>query len=166
MHHPILPMLWMLEHLSLTLLMLMKSDLLKESLHQPVTCCLSRMYPQGHFWAKYASIHPLTLDFLSKYSKGETRDEILAGTTEGTMRSLYTQPHRGSDNEPASIMIFLKRYSNSPYSLKRDLVSASSACRAVRPVAQLQLPFSELMFMRVKHGYFVAINSIHSCLGH
>jgi hypothetical protein len=60
------------------------------------------------------------------------------------MRSLYSRPHRGSIYEPATIhdipqgvleesLLFLLP------SIK-DLVSASMACRAWRPVAQKLIP--------------------------
>jgi hypothetical protein len=65
---------------------------------------------------------------------------ILAGTTEETMRSLYVRPHRGSIYEPATIHDIPQKVLEDSLILLlpsiEDLVAASSACRAWRPVAQ------------------------------
>jgi hypothetical protein len=56
------------------------------------------------------------------------------------MRSLYARPHRGSIYEPATIhdipQEVLEKSLIYLLSKLEDLVSASSACRAWRPVAQ------------------------------
>jgi hypothetical protein len=57
------------------------------------------------------------------------------------MRSLYSRPHRGSIYEPASIHDIPQEVLENALILlpRRDIVAASSACRAWRPVAQLLL---------------------------
>jgi hypothetical protein len=74
------------------------------------------------------------------YSEWKSRGEILAGTTEETMRSLYTRPHRGSIYEPATIHDIPQEVLEKSLILLlpsiRDLVAASLACLAWRPVAQ------------------------------
>jgi hypothetical protein len=73
------------------------------------------------------------------------------------MRSLYSRPHRGSINEPASIHDIPQEVLENALILlpRRDLVAASSACRAWRPVAQ-QLLHSGLIieydYIPVKFG--------------
>jgi hypothetical protein len=65
---------------------------------------------------------------------------IVAGTTEETMRSLYARPHRSSIYDPVTIHDIPQEVLGESliYLLPSvtDLVSASSACRAWRPVAQ------------------------------
>jgi hypothetical protein len=76
---------------------------------------------------------------------------ILAGTTEEMMRSLYARPHRGSIYDPATIhdipQEVLEKSLILLLPLIRDLVAASLACRAWKPVAQ------KLIHSRVKIDY-------------
>jgi hypothetical protein len=80
---------------------------------------------------------------------------ILSGTTEEMMRSLYVRPHRGSIYEPATIQDIPQEVLEESlvYLLPsiEDLVAASEACRAWRPVAQ-KLIHSRAMidFVRVE----------------
>jgi hypothetical protein len=81
----------------------------------------------------------------------KTSELILAGTTEETMRSLYTRPHRGSIYEPATIHDIPQEVLEKSlvYLLPsiKDLVAASMTCRAWRPVAQ------KIINSRVKIDY-------------
>jgi hypothetical protein len=65
------------------------------------------------------------------------------------MRSLYSRPHRGSIYEPASVHDIPQEVLEKALILlpRRDLLAASSSCRAWRPVAQL------LIYDRVKLSY-------------
>jgi hypothetical protein len=65
---------------------------------------------------------------------------ILSGTTKEAMQSLYARPHRSSINEPATIHDFNQDVLGETlfYLLPctKDLLAASMACRAWKPVAQ------------------------------
>jgi hypothetical protein len=72
------------------------------------------------------------------YWEGKTKEEILAGTTEETMRSLYTRPQRESIYHPATIGDIPQEVLEKAFLplWRKDLNSASSVCRGWRPVAQ------------------------------
>jgi hypothetical protein len=85
---------------------------------------------------------------------------ILSGTTGEMMRSLYARPHRSSIYEPATIHDIPQEVLEKSLILLlpsiNDLIAASEACRAWRPVAQ-QLIHSRLT---IDHHYDVGVESL------
>jgi hypothetical protein len=68
------------------------------------------------------------------------REEILAGSTEETMRSLYARHQRASISDPATIGDIPQEVLRKAFIYllpgEADLIASSEACRAWRPVAQ------------------------------
>jgi hypothetical protein len=78
------------------------------------------------------------------------REEILAGSTEEKMRSLYARHQRASINDPATIGDIPQEVLRKAFIYllpgEADLIASSEACSAWRPVAQ------ELIYVQQKFG--------------
>ena len=86
------------------------------------------------------------------FCNGKSREEILAGSTEETMRSLYSRKQRASINDPPSIGDIPEEVLRKAFIYllpgESDLVAPSETCRAFRPVAQELMHASQKFYGR------------------
>jgi hypothetical protein len=84
------------------------------------------------------------------YCSDKTREEIIVGSTEEKMRSLYSRIQRASIYHPATIGDIPQEVLRNAFIYllpgESDLVAPSESCRAWRPVAQ------DLIYSRQRFG--------------